>query len=166
MRASRKAYLVLVMAAILCAGVGCRKATSGAGALPGSNQVAGWEKTGETRTYAPANLADYIDGGAEQYVQAGVKELVTSDYKFQNKVEATADMYTMSGEGGARTIFDADPAADSRSISLGDAARVYRQSLVFRQGPHLVRIVAYQNGPEVQPALIDLGNAISSRLAK
>ena len=166
MRGSGKAYLVLAITVVLCSGVGCRKATSGAGALPGSNQAAGWEKTGETRTYASANLSEYIDGGAEQYIQAGVKELVTSDYKFQNKVEATADVYTMSGEAGARTIFDADPAGDSRPISLGDAARVYRQSLVFRQGPHLVRLVAYQNGPEVQPALIDLGHAISSRLAK
>ncbi|HYH01381.1 MAG TPA: DUF6599 family protein [Terriglobales bacterium] len=163
-----KFYVAVVIAvALLFAGTGCKnKAASAAEALPQSNQVTGWEKVGETRTYTPSNLSDYINGGAEQYIKAGVKDTVTSDYKFQNKIEAVADVYTMSDAQGAQTIFEADPAGNAKTVPLGDAARSYSQSLVFRKGPYLVRIVAYQDAPEVQQALVDLGRGIESILSK
>lgn len=145
----------------------CKKSqASPAQIFPDSNQVAGWQRNGEIRSYTPENLSDYIDGGAEQYIKAGVKNTVTSDYKFQNQIEAVADVYTMSDANGARTIFEADPAADAKSVPLGDAARSYSQSLVFRKGPYLVRVVAYQQAPQVQQALVDLGRGIESRLSK
>jgi len=53
------------------------------GCLPASKAVAGWEKTGETRTYAAKDLWQYIDGDAEQYISAGVVSTSTSDYKYQ-----------------------------------------------------------------------------------
>ncbi|MES2221352.1 MAG: hypothetical protein V4587_10340, partial [Acidobacteriota bacterium] len=60
-------------------GTGCRKKATNP--FPASGQVAGWEKSGSTRTYSASDLWQYIDGGAEQYVNAGVISCVTSDYK-------------------------------------------------------------------------------------
>ncbi len=154
-----------VVAAMLIAG-GCRKQEAAAPPLPASNQVAGWEKTGETRTYTAATLSDYIDGGAEQYLKAGFNSVSTSDYKFQGRIEAVADVYVMSSAAAAKTIFEADPAGNARTIALGDAARAFSQSLVFREGPYLVRIVAYQETPDTQPALTGLAQGIEKRLSK
>ena len=134
--------------------------------MPASNEVAGWEKTGETRTYTAATLSDYIDGGAEQYLKAGFKSVSTSDYKFQGKIEAVADVYVMADADAARTIFEADPAGNAKAVPLGDAARAYSQSVIFRQGPFLVRIVAYQETPETPQALQQLGQGIEKRLSK
>lgn len=156
------AILAVAVAVIAC---GCKK-QSLAEALPASNAVAGWEKTGETKTYTAATLSNYIDGGAEQYLKAGFKSVLTSDYKFQGKIEAVADVYVMANDGAARTIFEADPAGNAKMIQLGDAARAYSQSLTFRQGPYLVRIVAYEDTPETSQALQQLGQGIEKRLSK
>jgi hypothetical protein len=142
---------------------GCKKETA-AIALPASNEVAGWEKTGETRNYTAANLSDYIDGGAEQYLEAGFKGLSTSDYKYQGKIDAVTDVYTMADENAARAIFEADPAGDAKIIALGSAARVFHQSVIFRRGPYLVRVVAYQDTPQTEAALTGLAQGMEKKL--
>ena len=50
-------------------GVGCKK--KAADPFPPSGAVAGWQRTDNTKTFAAADLWQYIDGGAEQYVNAG-----------------------------------------------------------------------------------------------
>jgi hypothetical protein len=133
--------------------------------FPASGAVAGWEKGDKTQTFDAANLWQYIDGGADQYVSAGVVTTSTSDYKFQGNLEATVDVYTMKTADGAKTIFDADPAtSDSRNAQLGDAARAYGQSVVFRKGPYLVRITAFEAAPGEGDALLALAHGIEGKL--
>lgn len=156
---------LITVALVLLIACGCKK-PSPVQPLPGSNEVAGWEKSGETRTFTAETLSDYIDGGAEQYLKAGFKSVSTSDYKFQDKIEAVAEVYVMANAGAARTIFEADPAGNAKAVPLGDAARAFSQSVIFRQGPFLVRVVAYQVTPETPQALQQLAQGIEKRLSK
>ena len=134
--------------------------------FPASNQVAGWAKTGDTRTFEAAVLWKYIDGDAERYLKAGVQRVSTADYKFQDKVNATVDIYTMGNAEGAEKIFKSEPAVDVKPILLGDAARLSSQNLVFRKGTYLARIVAFEESAETQQALLQLGHGIELRLAR
>ena len=134
--------------------------------FPATNQIAGWAKTGDIRTFEAADLWKYIDGEAERYLKAGVQRVSTTDYKYQNKVDAVVDIYTMGNADGAERIFNSEPAVDGKPIQLGDGARLHSQSLVFRKGACLVRIVAYEESPETPQALLQLGQGIELRLAK
>lgn len=144
------------------AGIGCRK--KAVNPFPESGAVAGWQKNGETRNFDAANLWQYIDGDSEQYIKAGVVNTVTSDYKFQGNLEATVDVYTMKAPIGAKTIFEADPQGNADTPKLGDAARAYEQSVIFRKGPYLVRIVAYEAAPGSKSALLALAQGVETRL--
>ena len=149
----------------LFANAGCnRKPSANSTPFPGSNEISGWTKTGDTRTFEAADLWKYIDGEAERYLKAGVQKVSTSDYKFQNKVDAVVDVYTMENPEGAAKIFDAEPAGDAKIVQLGDGARLYAQSLIFRKGPDLVRIVAYEGSAETGQAILELGRSIDRRL--
>jgi uncharacterized protein DUF6599 len=134
--------------------------------FPASNQVAGWTRTGEIRTFEAADLWKYIDGDAERYLKAGAQRVSTADYRFQNKVDAVADIYIMGNAEGAEKIFNSEPAVDGKAVPLGDGARLHSQSLVFRKGACLVRIVAYEESAETQQALLQLGQGIALRLAR
>jgi hypothetical protein len=153
------AALVLVVAA---AGTGCKKAKKDA--FPASGAVSGWEKTGETRTYAAKDLWQYIDGDAEQYISAGVVSTSTSDYKYQGQLEAVVDVYTMGDASGASKILDKEQSKDATAVSIGDAGIAFAQSVTFRKGPNLVRIVAYQSTPGAQQALVALAHGVEARL--
>jgi len=118
------------------------------------------------RTFEADDLWKYIDGDAERYLKAGVQRVSTADYKFQNKVNATADIYRMGNAEGAGKIFQSEPSVDGKQIQLGDGARLSSQSLVFRKGAYLVRIVAFEESAETQQALLQLGRGIESRVAR
>jgi hypothetical protein len=167
MNALKCAVLITGLVAIVAVGTGCKKQSGSANvAFPQTNEVSGWTKSGETRTFAAAELSNYIDGDAEKYLKAGVRSTSTADYKFSDQTQAVADIYTMSTADGAKSIFESEPAVGAGGTPIGDAARLYSQSLVFRKGPYLVRIVAYQVSPQLQQALLDLGRGIEKKLSQ
>ncbi len=155
------AIVALAIAAV-AAGVGCKK--KAVDPLPASGAVAGWEKTGETRVYDAKDLWRYIDGDAEQYLKAGVVSTTTSDYKYQGSLEAFVDVYTMGDSAGARKILEAGQSSDAMNVQVGDAGIAYEQSVTFRKGPYLVRIVAYEATPGTQQALIALAHGVEAKL--
>lgn len=155
---------ILIMLAMLLFS-GCNRRSADA-IFPASNEVAGWAKTGDTRTFEAADLWKYIDGEAERYLKAGAQRVFTADYQFQNKIDAVVDIYAMEAGEGAAKILDFEPMGDAKEVRLGDSARLYGQSLVFRKGQYLVRIVAYQGSAEVPQALLELGRTIDRRLGK
>lgn len=72
----------------------------------------------------------------------------------------------MSTTAGAKSIFESEPAMDAQTPAIGDAARLFSQSLTFRKGPYLVRMVAFQDSPEVSPALLNLGQVMEKKLPR
>ena len=134
--------------------------------FPASNEVAGWAKVGETRTFSATELWSYIDGDAERYVKAGVQSASTSDYNFKTQFDTVVDIYTMDDAKGARSILEGEPAGEAKGAQIGDIGRLYGGSIVFCKGRYLVRAVGYKQSPEVQQALQDLGREIERRLAQ
>lgn len=148
---------VLVIVASL--GTGCRK--KALDPFPASGAVAGWEKTGDTQRYTAENLWQYLDGGADEYVSAGLVSAATSDYKFRGNLEAVVDVYTMKTSAGAQKLLDSEPASGQRA-AVGDGGRLYTQSVVFRKGPSFVRITAYEPAPG--DALLALAHGVEGLL--
>ena len=134
--------------------------------LPESGEALGWTRSGKTRSFEAADLWRYVDGDAERYLRAGVRRTLTASYRFEDRTEAVADVHQMSAPPGAALLFAAEPSAGSRAVALGDAARSYGQSVMFRRGPFFVRLTAYQDTPRTEPALIALAQAIDRRLSQ
>ena len=155
------ATAVLAIAATV-AGTGCKKHS--VDPFPASGAVSGWQKTSDTRVFAAKDLWQYIDGDAEQYISAGVVSATTSDYKYQGQLEAVVDVYTMGDAAGAGKVMGASPAQDAKPVQLGDAAVALAQSVTFRKGPYLVRIVAYEATPDGPQALLALAHAVEAKL--
>ena len=132
--------------------------------FPSSGEVAGWTKSGDTRVFPAANLWEYIDGDAEKYLQAGVEKTLTADYRYQNKIEAVADIHIMKTPEGARKIFESESAVGSQPIPLGDVARLFPSTLSFSKGRYFVRLTAFEGAPETGKSLTELGHAIEKKL--
>jgi hypothetical protein len=132
--------------------------------FPASGEIAGWQKTGDTRVFDAKDLWQYIDGDSEQYIKAGVISTSTSDYKYQSKLEAVVDVHTMKDAAGARKILETGQSKDVQNVQVGDAGFAYAQSVAFRKGSYLVRIIAYQSAPDTPQVLLALAHGVEARL--
>jgi len=145
---------------------GSKSSSKPAAYFPESNEVPGWSRSGETRAFPADRLWEYIDGDADKYVQAGVQQTLTTDYRYGDKIEAVADVYVMATTDGATKVFESQPATGSQPVPLGDAARLYKGSLTLRKNRYFVRLVAYEDVTEVQQALVALGRGIAGKLGQ
>ncbi len=157
--------MILALSGLLLA---CRSKRPSAVAdfFPANNSVPGWVKSSDTRTFEASHLWEYVDGDADKYVQAGVVKTLTSDYKFNGNTDAAVDVYVMGAAAGAQKIYDSESAEGSQPITMGDAGRYAKGSLTFRQGPYFVRLVVYEDTPEIAKGLNDLAQAVSRRLSQ
>lgn len=160
----RYRILTCALAAIAAASIvpGCKSANRDP--FPATGAVSGWTKAGETRVFAANDLWQYIDGDAEQYIAAGVISTSTSDYKYGDQIEAVVDVHTMRDAAGAQKIMESGRGPGAQAGSLGDAGFAYAQSIVFRKGHSLVRIVAYQSTPQTPQALLALARGVENKL--
>jgi len=126
----------------------------------------GWLSTRPRRTFDPGGLYKYMDGAAEKYIQAGVRQLTVGEYQYLQRLEVTAEIYLMSDPEGASAIYNSEPETGSLPLKVGDAGRLYASSLVFRRGPYLVRLIAYQSDPEAGRALTELARYWDAQLAR
>jgi hypothetical protein len=149
-----------IISLVICSA--CKKKTIDP--FPASGVISGWQKTGQTRVFEARDLWQYIDGDSEQYIQAGVVSTTTSDYSYQSRLEAVVDVHTMGNPVGAQKILETGQSKDARAVQIGDAGIAYAQSVAFRKGPYLVRIVAYQALPDGQQALMALAHGVEAKL--
>jgi len=156
MNTSAKSLVLIILAAL--------SACSRGPAVSLPDSAPGWDRTGEVRQYSAKNLYQYMDGEADKYVKAGVKQTITADYRHRSGLQATADVFVMSAGLGPRQLYGAEPGADAKGVDLGEAARVYKSSLVFRKGRYFVRVVAFGEGIKVPVQLVDLAHAIDEQL--
>ena len=161
-RSLRSLPPLLVMGMAVLSGVGCKHAAKNP--FPASGEIAGWQKSDETRVFAARDLWQYIDGDSEQYIQAGVITTSTSDYRYQDKIEAVVDVHTMKDAAGAARLVENGRGPDAHAVQVGESGIGYAQSIVFRKGPMLVRIVAYQATPETPQALLALAHGVEQKL--
>jgi Family of unknown function (DUF6599) len=145
---------------------GCHRPSGNGGVsvFPDSKDAAQWARTSDIRTFTAGDLWKYIDGEAERYRAAGVQTTSTADYRFRDKYDAVVDIYEMAGSASVRKILASEPVAGGDVVAVGDSARLYGQSLIFVKGRYLVRITAYQDAPEMKPALLAIARAIEARL--
>jgi len=141
---------------------GCKK--HAVNPFPRSSEISGWQKSGDTRDFVAKDLWQYIDGDSEQYVKAGVVSTSTADYNYQSRLEAVVDVHTMGNAEGARTILENAKAGDARTVQLGEGGVAYAQSITFRKGVYLVRIVAYQSYADGPQALMALAHGVEAKL--
>ncbi len=146
----------------LVAGSACKR--SQPNPFPASGTIAGWQKTDATRVFEANDLWQYIDGDAEHFVQAGVVSTSTADYAYNGQLEAVVDVHTMGGSDGARRILETGQSPDAKAIHLGDEGVQYAQSVSFRKGRYVVRIVAYEATPDTSQALMALARGVEARL--
>jgi hypothetical protein len=132
--------------------------------LPASGEIAGWTQTRPVRAFDAGNLWKYVDGDADRYVHAGLRQTLTSDYRSPDGVDVTVDVHLMSAPDGARQIMESESSSGSRGIALGDAGRMYAQTLAFRKGACFVRLVAFEDTSQTEQALVELAHGVERKL--
>jgi len=160
--------MCLAAAGLACLAAGCQWTDEGGPGgsdpqaamtdiLRSATDAAGAEPTGEITWYTPANLYDYIDGQAEEFLASGFVLLGHSEVKAkgaEGKAYIEIDIYDMADPEGVKKVMVAPPPDKAAEVAPG--VQAYRDTGMceFGAGRHYVRLTA-RIDTEGQEVLLD-----------
>lgn len=128
----------------------------------GPAEVGGWIWDGVEERYNERNLFDFIDGAAELYLAYNFRDLTVTRYRKNRRPLLEAQVYRMGSTEDAFGIFTferQDPEA-----GIGQGSEFGGGMLRFWKGDYFVSVFGEGEGPDVEAAVLELGQRIASSI--
>jgi hypothetical protein len=150
---------VIVVAMTILAGCGAPggKGPTPEDLLPASGAVAGWERSGEAKVYAPDDLFDYMDGQAELFFVYRFERLAVQEYTRGDEGPIIVEVYQVASPADAYGLFSFYTTGQPIDLGAGGSAEPGRL-ISFWQGRFYAQVFAY--GEAEQESLSALARQI------
>ena len=131
--------------------------------LPTSNEISGWMQKGKPRLFVNEKLWEFMDGGADIYLDYGFKQIATVEVE-QGKNSITVDIYEMKSIEGAFGIYSRESAPTYHFLKIG--ADGYQESIAlnFYQSNYYIKLNAYSDNSITKEALRKIAESISKKI--
>jgi hypothetical protein len=129
--------------------------------LPEPSEV-GASRSGEQK-YFSSDLYEYIDGGADVYLDYGLVVMVHREYK-ASSTDLTLDIYNMGAQSNAFGIYAAESSPDYHFLPIGTEGYGTNEILNFFQDEFYVKLSAFSDKEKTGPVLERLARAVSRRI--
>lgn len=131
--------------------------------LPGSKDIPGWTRKGEPRLYEHTKLWEYIDGGADVYIDFGFQRVATVELA-QDKRSIVVDAFEMSNLEGAFGLYARERAPSYHFISMGAEGYQESTALNFYQGRYYIKLTGYTSDQGTKTGLQAVARFVSSKI--
>lgn len=133
-------------------------------ALPGNGFAPGWVAAGKPEAFLQTDLFNYIDGGAELFLEFGFKSLTVQTYT-KDELELTLELYEMDGAEAALGVFLLKAGRETPVKGLGARNTGDRFQLTLLRDKWFVHINNADGLPDAVPAMAVLAGRLLTVLA-
>jgi hypothetical protein len=133
--------------------------------LPKEGEVGAWKKVDKPFIYVGENLYDFINGGAEIFLEYGFQEVISQEYQNED-LTIIATIYQMVNEASAFGIFSDNRSAKFKNITIGNGGFQTDYSLNFWQSNYYIVVESFQKNPLISEALVKFSELISKKINK
>lgn len=124
--------------------------------------IDGWKLAGQPVSYTPETIFEYVDGGAEAFLQFDFQDLTAASYVASDKVEVRVDVYHHRDAARAFGIYSQERRAGSTKMPGRLEGIASPDHLEFVAGPYYVKLALLDGGaPAILPKLAE---AIAAKL--
>ncbi len=133
--------------------------------LPDSGDVPGCTCIAPPRFYNRGTLWDYINGGADTYLQYGFRLLLVSDWTAErDSTRLSAEVYRMESPNHAFGIYSAERFGDETPIDIGVESYRGAYFLNFWKGPYYVKLSAMRSSKAAEESMMELAAAVAESI--
>jgi len=125
-------------------------------------EAAGWKWDGKEMKYDSKSVFQYMDGSAELYLAYDFQNLRVRHFEKPNQPPITLELYDMASSENAYGVFSFE--RQDEAVGIGQGSEFGGGLLRFWKGNYFVSIYADEEGPDVQPAVLKIGEAASLQI--
>jgi len=121
----------------------------------------------EYMEYDRGSLYDYINGGAEVYLDLGFIRVGAREYMLEiddEEVYFTLDLYDMGRSLNAFGIFSQERYGDVPPVEIGVSGYMGGGALTYWSGPYYVKVRADSEGEVVNKVLMTMAHTLSKKI--
>lgn len=127
-------------------------------------KIGGFSFDGEIERYTPDTLFEYINGGADLFLNFEFVKLNSLRYKNEKGAEITVDIYIHSDLPNGFGIYTQEKPEEGNFIKIGSEGYYEEGVLNFFQGPVYVKISSFDLGEDEEQILTKLAEGISENI--
>jgi len=131
--------------------------------LPTNSQIAPWTKSGKPEIYKNRELFNYVDGGADIYLEYGFSQVISQEYSYEEE-SIVADIYEMNDPEAAFGIYSIHRDAHKPAANVGDDGTEFDYQITFWQDRYYVILLGYSTDKETKNVLRDFAKKISAHI--
>ncbi|NIA29986.1 MAG: hypothetical protein GWP06_08765 [Actinobacteria bacterium] len=131
--------------------------------LPADSQIAPWTKSGKPEIYKSRELFNYIDGGADIYLEYGFSQVISQEYSYEEE-SIVADIYEMNDPEAAFGIYSIHRDAHKPAAHVGDDGTEFDYQITFWQDRYYVILLGYSSDKETKNVLQNFAKKISAHI--
>jgi hypothetical protein len=131
--------------------------------LPSNNEIGAWKKVDKPFIYVGENLYDFINGGAEIFLEYGFQKVISQEYQ-NGDFTIVTNIYQMANEISAFGIFSNNRSAKFENMKIGDGGFKTDYSVNSWQADFFIVIESFQKDPLVSEALVRFAESISKKI--
>jgi hypothetical protein len=126
------------------------------------DSISGWRTDGKAESYDRETVYKYMDGGAEVYLEYGMKSLLVQKYTKKGEPPIVFDLFEMDSPEGAFGAFTFE--REDAEAGIGQGSEYGGGLLRFWRGRTFGFIQAERETPAARDAILALGKAVAEKL--
>jgi hypothetical protein len=132
--------------------------------LPAEDKLNGWKPVGPAQIFRGKDLFVYMNGGAEEYLPHGFKQLLAQKYSNENNKTITLELFEMGHSAGAEKVFVSKADEQGKRMNIGDEAVLEEYYLNFREKQFLVTLTGSDPEKEIIDGLLTIARGIEKQI--
>ncbi len=131
--------------------------------LPVEEEVAPWRLVDQPLAYDAGTLFNFINGGAEVYLEYGFEEVVSQEYG-SGEDSVIATVYEMKDPTAAFGVFSYNRSPQKTLLDLGDGGFQGGFQVAFWQDRYFVLVESFSSNDTAEGALTSFSEVISKKI--
>ena len=132
--------------------------------LPAEDKLNGWKTAGPAQIFRGKDLFIYMNGGAEEYLPHGFKQLLAQKYSNENNKIITLELFEMENSSGAEKIYVLKTGERGKGMNIGDEALLEEYYLNFREKQFLATLTGSDPEKETMDGLLSIAREVDERI--
>jgi len=134
--------------------------------FPRQGLLSGWRTEDEPKLYSGNQLYEYINGGADLYLEYGFDQAATLEYKGPDDAVIIVDIYRMASPRAAYGIFSVHSGMKYTPVlDVGTIGALTPYQFTFCKGEYFVAVQALEEGEEADRSLDYFARLVDSRIS-
>ena len=134
--------------------------------LPMEKDIPGWALVDSVMIFDSEGLWEYINGGAEQFLKYGFKQVLVGEYADSLETNILLEIFEMTDSAAAAGIY-LDRANDSGAVvGLGYASSMQDYYLNFVNDRYLVTLTGFDSGIRYFNGIVKIATAVDDKIKK